>query len=130
VLPIPTLTDDTVVYRAYSRKLDEDGRVQSQDFIQRDNESTLSIALTPEEALDELDARGYVPIRIGNIRAVHDGELRLGIVRKTDEPLSLEITGIARETANGFAVSLAARAGSPIERPDHRTRIRAERSRR
>jgi hypothetical protein len=73
VLQIPndtSFTDETVVYRAYSRKLDEDGRVQFQDFIQRDNEDTLSVALTPEGALDELDVRGYVALTIADVRAI------------------------------------------------------------
>jgi hypothetical protein len=119
VLPIPynsTLTDDDVVYRAYSRKLDEDGRVQFHDFVQRDN-----------EALAELDVRGYVPITVGDIRAVHEGEQRLGILRKAGEPMCCEITGITRETAMGFAISLSARAALPVPTPEHRVRIRAKR---
>jgi hypothetical protein len=130
VLPIPnnsTLADDVVVYRAYSRKLDEDGRVQFHDFVQRDNEETLSVALTPAEALDELDVRGYVPITVGDIRAVHEGEQRLRVLRKAGEPMCCEITGITRETATGFAISLSARAALPVPTPEHRVRIRAKR---
>lgn len=124
----PTLTDDTVVYRAYGRPLDEDGRVQFYDFLQRDNEETLSVGLTPEAALDELDKRGYVPITIGDIRAVVHGEQRLGIVRKAGEPDGLEIIGITPLTAKGFGDSLSARAGPPVETPDHRRRIKALRA--
>jgi hypothetical protein len=115
------------LYIEPTRKLDEDGRVQFRDFVQRDNEDTLSVALSPEEALDELDVRGYVPITIGDIRAIHNGEQRLGIIRKTNEPGCLEIIGIVPETAEGFANSLAARTARPIETPEHRRRIRAER---
>lgn len=85
LVPVPndsSITDETIVYRAYSRKLDEDGCVQAVDFEQRDNEETLSIALTPETALDELDARGYVAMRVGDIRAINDGEYRCGIIHK------------------------------------------------
>ena len=84
------------------------------------------VALTPEEALDELDVRGFVAITVGDIRAVHNEEHRCGVIRKTGDPGSgyLEITGITTDTAMGFASSLAARAGRPVERPDHRQRIR------
>lgn len=131
-MPAPndlSITDDTVVYRAYSRKLDEDGRVQAVDFQQRDNEETLSIALTPDKALDDLDVRGYVPMRVGDIRAVHHGDDRCGVIHKPADldPDYLEVTGITAESAQGFANSFAARAGIPVERPDHRRRIRMAR---
>jgi hypothetical protein len=130
VLPLqddPTLTDDTIAYRAYSRALDEDGRVQSKDFLQRPTEDTLSIALTQEDALDELCVRGCVPITIGDIRAVRLEHNRLGIVRKLAEPNCLEVTGIDHETAEGVSVSLSARAGKPIENRAHWTRVKAAR---
>jgi hypothetical protein len=116
-----------ITYRAYSRKLDEDGRVQFKDFVQRSNEDTLSVALTPEDALDELDVRGYVPITVGDIRAIQQGRHRLGVARKANEPTCLEITGIDPAKVESIATSLSARAGTPVERLDHRQRIRVGR---
>lgn len=114
------------VYRAYSRKLDEDGRVQHRDFLLRVNEKNLSVALVGEKSLDELDVRGYVPLRIGLIT-----DLGLSIIPKEDmdDPDFLEIAGITPETAEGTANALAAGAGSPVECPEHRARIQAERKR-
>jgi hypothetical protein len=112
------------VYRAFSRKLDEDGRVQYRDFVLRENELGLSVALTGEKALDELDVRGYVPLRVGDIR-----KLGLDVVRKANQPDPelLEIINICREDAEGVGTSLAANAGVPIAAPEHRQRIRSSR---
>ena len=122
--------DSTVVYRAYSRPLDEDGYVQDRDFLLRPHEETLSVALSGEKALGDLDARGFAPINIGDIR-----KLGLDVSAKegAGDPDLMEITGIAHDNAPGFAISLAAasgRAGKPTETPEHRKRIRALRKER
>jgi hypothetical protein len=118
------LGDNTTVYRAYSRKLDEDERVQYRDFVLRNNETGLSVALTGEKALDELDVRGYVPLKVGNIR-----KLGLDVVPKAgqSDPELLEIINISREDAEGVATTLAANAGVPIAAPEHQRRIRNSR---
>jgi hypothetical protein len=125
-----SIGDDTVVYRAYARKLDEDGRVQSLDFCQRPNETSLSIARLPEKALGDLDVRGYVGLTAGSIRAIRDGDKRLGIRQKEgDDPDLLEVCGISEESAVAYSISLAAcPMEKPVEQPEHRKRIRALRA--
>jgi hypothetical protein len=120
------LDDATTVYRAYARKLDEDGRVQYRDFMLRDSEAGLSVALTGEKALDELDVRGYVPLTVGDVR-----KLGLDVVPKVGEPDAelLEIIGIRREDSEGIGTSLAANAGVPIAAPEHQQRIKSSRRR-
>ena len=121
------LPDNTVVYRAYSRKLDDDGHVQDKDFLLRDNELSLSIALTGEKAMDELDVRGYVPLLVGELRQIGlDVRPKEG---QTDTDL-LEIVNIPPNDRLAFSITLAAlsaRSGMPIETPEHRNRIRSGR---
>ncbi len=85
----------------------------------RDNETGLSVALTGEKALDELDVPGYVPLKVGDIR-----KLGLDVVPKASQPDPelLEIIKIYREDAEGIATTLAANAGVPIATPEHRRR--------
>lgn len=121
------LPDSTLVYRAYSRKLDEDGHVQDKDFLLRDNEPTLSVALTGEKAVDELDVRGYAPLVIREIRKIGlDTRPKEG---QADSDL-LEIVNIPFDDRIPYSITLAAisaQSGKPVETPNHRKRIRSKR---
>ena len=70
---VPTLSYDEVVYRAYSRAVDQRGRVKDQDFKLRDSEFSLSVALTPEKVMGALKCKGYVALSVGKIRDIGRG---------------------------------------------------------
>jgi hypothetical protein len=68
--------------------------------------------------MGDLKVRGYVPIAVGSIR-----KIGLDVVPKLGEndPELLEIIGIPHgPAAEGFAISLAASAGRPVQVPGRR----------
>lgn len=119
---------DFIVYRSFSREADALGRATDKDFLLRPNETALSIALSPEKAMDELDSRGYVELRASTIRGMGlEVRVKTGAENPGSDPEIYEIAGIPLDSTDArisISIALAATAGITVLVPGRRSRRR------
>jgi len=81
----------------------------------------ITVALTPEKAMDDLDSRGYVEMFATRIRAMGlDVRLKTGDDNPTNDPDLYEIIGIPPDLINtqrSIALALAETAGITVTVP-------------
>lgn len=115
------LRPETKLYRALlSGKCIEEGRVTDKAFRLRPAnadfpaETTLSVALTAEKAMGDLDCRGYTEIVVGDVERITG----LGIQPKPGDDSDLfELTGIPLDditAQNDYALALAKISGKVV----------------
>lgn len=106
------------LYRSFSRKPDSTGKVTDKDFLLRTNETSLSVARTPEKAMDDLDSRGYASIWAYKVIAIGLGiAVKVGANNPTADPDLCEITGIPANEDVRLSIALALAAATHATTP-------------